>query len=695
MWIHKSGYHPPHEQIATHCRKRYRLTASRNPNLNLPPPDPALWIVHYSKASQQDHIRSSSINITQLMQAQLAQRRWIMEQGQLMRKDFMLHDRNNWPNINNPPVMSGPQRLNNPYMQQRGPNTVGLMQPYPPQAPGPAAAGSRRGQPAMGHGRMPSAGMPVHVDTIDDEEDISRGDIMDFLTPREISKHRYRQMHEWMEEIWNTPFTIGQIVPVSLGLGRKGELESLTKDFFDTPVGPGDKGQVTTDGSSVGRMEPERVEEFENRANKKLAEMRGEISKMKEVHKKRMEELTATRFWREAEYRLRDAVYNPDPSNPIPEPWRLNRSNLSDEARAKLNDRETVGVVVADVETFSGRRIAVRHDYDIISKGGLIETRRSKSVELPKDNGDTDFDMSINFNGGGMMDSDMDMGNTAGSLLDQFKTSNATTPAPLLATPTPNGQESLPPSYSGSNTPAATGIAQVGPSPFGEDGTADANVKPETEDAVPQMEDMDVDVEMAGITDEPVHVEGSGAEEPGEASPGGWVMVSNDEKSGSQEPEATQTPEPAHETPMDLPTAEIQHSEAETTDNTPGLFGDTPGGGLHGLTPADHGLTPADHDHLADHVNVSADTPTLDPGHDATTFPTESDFGNIDNIEDELAGYNEQNQELDLADLDNSAFGDAFHASDAEGMDHGDGNGNGMSSGNGNGNEHEHGGDIA
>ena len=42
------------------------------------------------------------------------------------------------------------------------------------------------------------------------------------------------------------------------------------------------------------------------------------------------------------------------------------------------------------------------------------------------------------------------------------------------------------------------------------------------------------------------------------------------------------------------------------------------------------------------------------------------DFTNIDSAGDALAAYTEQNDGLDLPDLDNSAFGDAFHASDNE-----------------------------
>ena len=48
------------------------------------------------------------------------------------------------------------------------------------------------------------------------------------------------------------------------------------------------------------------------------------------------------------------------------------------------------------------------------------------------------------------------------------------------------------------------------------------------------------------------------------------------------------------------------------------------------------------------------------------------DFTNIDCAGDALAAYTEQHDGLDLPDLENSAFGDAFHASDNEHSHHPD-----------------------
>jgi hypothetical protein len=74
---------------------------------------------------------------------------------------------------------------------------------------------------------------------------------------------------------------------------------------------------------------------------------------------------------------------------------------------------------------------------------------------------------------------------------------------------------------------------------------------------------------------------------------------------------------------------------------------DTPGSGLQGLTPGNTGA---------------------DSGLDGANF----DFTNMDSAGDALAAYTEQNDGLDLPDLENSAFGDAFHASDNENTHHHD-----------------------
>ena len=126
--------------------------------------------------------------------------------------------------------------------------------------------------------------------TIEEEEDVSRGDALDLVTPREISRMRYEQHHEWMEEIVESAYNINQIIPSDLGLGRKGELESLTRGFFEAPLSA---AHPTTNGAParVGKMHAGKAAEFTKLAAQKVADMQKELEELKAKHARRMEKL--------------------------------------------------------------------------------------------------------------------------------------------------------------------------------------------------------------------------------------------------------------------------------------------------------------------------------------------------------------------------------------------------------------------
>lgn len=67
MYLYCCGYHPPNESMAIHTRCRYRLLPTKNPNPNLPPPDPSLWIIHYSRAPPTDHVPANRIPVHLLL----------------------------------------------------------------------------------------------------------------------------------------------------------------------------------------------------------------------------------------------------------------------------------------------------------------------------------------------------------------------------------------------------------------------------------------------------------------------------------------------------------------------------------------------------------------------------------------------------------------------------------------------------
>jgi hypothetical protein len=198
----KSGYYHP-DQIATHSRRRFRLVPVPG-HPNPPQPDMSLFIVHYGPAEPADRIPANTIPFTEQTNAILQQRHFLMRAGQIRRKEFMLSDRVNWPSL---PELTRQQM--GPQMTPRG---VPQQMAYPPQAaPGPPA---KRARHAPSQGQPVPMPMPMDAAAFDDEEDISRGDMFDHLTPREMSLSRYQQNHEWMEEILSSPYRINQTLLV-------------------------------------------------------------------------------------------------------------------------------------------------------------------------------------------------------------------------------------------------------------------------------------------------------------------------------------------------------------------------------------------------------------------------------------------------------------------------------------------------
>jgi hypothetical protein len=569
MWIQRSGYHPPNETIAIHSRRRYRLLPPKVPNPNLAPPDPALWIVHYSRAPQTDHIPAVRIPVTPQMQAVLAQRRFLQSQGQLVRKDFMLHDRNNWPTISFPPQM-GPQGFSQPASVYPGPMPGRPQGPfYPPhQTPGvlPGSVGPTPAKAPRGHRGSTGAMAAAAVDFSLEDEETSTGDILDLLAPREISKMRYQQHHEWMEEVFASPYTIKQVTPVDLGLGRKGELESLTAGFFEAPVShtPGKDQKDTNVAMQTGKMEPDKAEEFADRVAKRVADMTAEIEKLKKRHARRMEKLIRLEILRDAEQRLRDAAT--DPSETGTEIWRLEgRIDLPDEEETPADNtvrapKYKVDDVVKELEASYGRSIVPEPNISCVEKGGLLE--RIEPEPAPPES-----------NGVGQAEGDIVMDNTDSHLLDEFGTPATSTPG--------QGQEA--------SATAAT------------DGSAAGQTSTKT--GLPQL---DGDVEMGGASNQPNQTHTA------EGETGDWVVVDNE--------------------------AAVKDAGSAADK----LNVATPGSGAPSMTPGQ-----------------------ATAGLETSNFDDATNFTNMDSAGDALAAYGEQH-DLDLPDLDNSAFGDAFHASDNE-----------------------------
>lgn len=427
---------------------------------------------------------------------------------------------------------------------------------FPPNQPG-GPVGATPTKAPRGHRGSTTSMAAATADFSLEDEEVSGGDMIDLLTPREISKMRYQQHHEWMEEVFASPYNIKQIVPVDLGIGRKGELEALTAGFFEAPSAaahPKDQKETTV-ALQAGKIEADKAEEFAERVAKRVSNMTAEIEKLKKRHARRMEEVGRLSLLKDAEMQLRESAANPSETGT--EVWRLEgRIDTNDEEDIVQDDfslrppRFKVDDVVKELETSYGRTIEPEPSISCVEKGGLLE--RIEPEPEP----------AVEISG---MDSDVAMDNT---LLDQFVASSTSTPG--------HGP--------------SQGISMGGPS---------------ATDAAPSNRRAgDGDVEMGGAPNESAHVHTAAGET------GDWVVVDNATKPSA-------------------PGADRGHAV------------DTPNSGF---TPGNGGGS----------------------GLETSNFDDATNFTNMDSAGDALAAYDDQHDDLDLPDLENSAFGDAFHASDHE-----------------------------
>ena len=330
----KSGFIPGQETHTLHTRRRYRLVAGPKNNPTAAPFDSNLWLFHYMRA---DHVLVASIplggvNITQIQNTR-KHIHSLQQQGLISQKEFMLHDRSSWPSVTFGQMPPKPQA------NSRGP--MGMPNrgyPTTPQAPpNKRQKLPHQGTPQPGPSNMGQHPPPTPVSiasghhdppvTIDEEEDTSRGDMLDHLTPREISQARYIQHHEWMEEVLGSVYPISKIRPVDLGLGLRGELEGITKGLFEPPTfpptssirrptaskAPGEaggmdnteEGEGAADGDDDVHMDPATLEEFTRRAEAKKKDLEEDMERMRLIHQQRLTKIKKTGVIKEAEGLLR------------------------------------------------------------------------------------------------------------------------------------------------------------------------------------------------------------------------------------------------------------------------------------------------------------------------------------------------------------------------------------------------------
>lgn len=450
--MHNTGYHYPHEPFAMHSRYRYRLTAGPGTI------DPNLWLVHYKPADQQHRLAAGQIPVTREVQATLQMRAQLQAAGPLMRKEFMLHDSSNWPKVE-----FGQQAA----MRQQQQPYYNPMQPGRPYVVQPPPNKRMRGAPPA-QARPPIAGAPLPDTSLEDEENATQ-DAFDFLTPREISLSRYKQHHEWMEEIFSSPYAVGSIAPIDLGLGLMGELAPLTAGILD--VAGAENPDTAKDKYKIKdyyRMNPEHLKDFETRVTEYTKNEQAEIDKMKADHARKIAHLKRTRTYIKAERRLRD----------------LTRAAPSEDEETDPSDN-----VVKDLEKSLGVTFDSKKTVVCVDKGGFIERQPSPPQKVQVNGNGTQSNPNGASNGSNT-DGASDFDNTAASLLDQYGTGSLTGTPGNLSMP----HMSQPPSQSQSavGTPSLL--------------TGNAAQQQSFDQGTPQLDTdaandlLDLDGEMSGMT---------------------------------------------------------------------------------------------------------------------------------------------------------------------------------------------------
>lgn len=486
----------------------------------------------------------------------------------------MLHDRSNWPVIHLP---SGVARA-------------------AAQGQVPSGAGHRRGTSI------------AQEATVEEEEDVSRGDLLDFMTPRDISRTRYEQHHEWMEEIVESPYPTSSIIPSDLGFGRKGQLEELTKDFFDAPI------NATREPSNgppprVGKLASGQADDFIRRASDKLAAMQTELEDMRKRHTQRMEKLRRSTTLTVAEKKLRTVPNVPE-----------RRSVSKDAGNADVDTapRDAIEEIMGSVESDIGQKLTKTTTVTLIFKGGLEERKQVTPIPaapptpiVPKPQPAINLPM---------------VAGTAVRQPQQPQPSESTAPEQQpeqTATASPPDTKPTTEQFGNSPDPAPPALSapQADQKPMPVEQKPQIDMDQDGAD-FPPLDDIEADVDMDGMDDQG-NSSGQGGDE--------WVMIGEDggQNSGDipqipaeEEQDELQRDEAAEE-PVGAPSADLQQRPQAQLNQDDQL-----------------------------------DTPDFDMG---------GDFDNVevDTAGDALASYGDD-EDLNLDNMEGSAFGDAFHPEDEE-----------------------------
>ena len=596
MFKHKAGYIPRLETHVAHSRRRYRLTGVANTNPNPLPFDPSLWLVHYCAADAVDRIPANSVAISRQAGHFFAQRASFQRHGQLSRNEFMLHDRARWPTVNLPPNVNLAPSVNLPPGNTVHPSQHAMA--YPSTAvprPGQSQQQQFVQQPQARVGQandnIPSnirqrsrklrarldaraaaqaaAANAVPAPASTDDED---GDSLDYLTPRDISSNRYKQHHEWMEEIYNSPYETSKIIPGDIGLGRKGEIEALTKEFFKAHLNPEPERTSDSGPSEAGKLGPEKMVAIHKAFEAYMAEQDAEIEEMKREHARNMAAMEKSRRLGALDRELQTAPMHADNRDAAYCIFDCSTGICGHNISSTDPPRRTVGEIIKEMEELLAMKLEETHEEVIcVENGGLDQ---------------------------------------AWAAAHGFGSGNSST--------TPEGQRGQSvKSALQSDSSFAAQVSQQPPASIhvGEDQTIVSEALASTEPSAVE------DVVMGGVPN---------ASERKHSDGGEWVMVGNENNSDS---------------PHSQDAAGIDNFvNISANDDGEGSSEplNTVGGSFNGFMPDTAGTT--------------------SEGFTGNDFTDTIDFGNLNSAGEALEGYGD-------LELDESAFGDAYHGPHANPSD--------------------------
>jgi hypothetical protein len=555
-----------------HQRMRYHII-DKEPSL--PGIDPAFWLVHYSPADPENRHPVGGIPISQYQQKLMQERLFLEQQGAvLQRKEFMLMDRPNWPTVNTnigvQPRQMHPAYQQNPMAARQQPQPQypqpQLQQPPPP----PKRAKIDRG--------VAQAIQKNEIPDVIFEEDTEFGDYFDTLTPAEISKMRYKQHHEWMEEIFSSVYSISQITPEDLGFGLTGSLKDLTKGILTAPdptavTAPFDPAkndnsergiasrQQLSGANGYRKLTAEKMDEFEQRIAQYVEKSKADVQAMKQQHAETVAQFNKSKTYMKAERKLRD----------------LNGGDADS--------------VVQEVEASLPARIVEQKNKICLEEGGLEKEDKTRATNGPTNQetaSSNGFSGNGNGNGSGLFETG---DNSAANLLEEFGAGSYTnSPAARVSTPgTSQPQSGIPTPGARAGGPAQDFMQEAADAANeGEQAPDDTGL-----DLLEGM-DMDVDVDMGGLGGD---ADGDHGESAKPGAEDDWVMVGEQHQA---QPEAS-TPAQAEQQPTSaaatVPASTM--AEAPTSTDTPneagGMFDSTDfGAAFDGLDTAGDALADFD-----------------------------------------------------------------------------------------------------